>query len=571
MSSSTSLVASFARRVGTAVRPDVTVSPPPRGVHVDWNVPVRLRDGVTLRLNVFRPESDGRFPVVMSAHPYDKDKIPARTRSGRGINFQYRLFPQPRPVRLSAWTGWEAPDPAFWVPRGYAVVNADLRGGGASEGTAALFSDQEAEDYYELIEWAGGQPWSSGRVGLAGVSYLAISQYKVAALRPPHLAAICPWEGFTDLYRDFARPGGVLESGFSSIWSTLTRKKARVAGNLRRELARRPERDEWYAALTPRLEQIEVPMLVCGSFSDHSLQTRGSFEAFRRAGSARKWLYTHRDGKWSHFYGATASSTQADFFDHLLKEQDNGWDTRAPVRLAVHEAGPDPAEIRDEQAWPPPDLDWTCLHLDLEHAVLSAHPPAARSSASFATRRRGPGVALTWTVPHDLDVIGPLALRLFVETRGCDDVHLFVGVRKLRGEAEIGFEGSLGFAADLVTSGWQRAAFRDLDASLSTPTQPVHTFTAPRPLSAGEIVPVDIELRPQATRFRRGELLRLDIRGTWLHPRNPVTGQPPFRYAASPKGTCILHAGGEHAARLLLGLRPLQCVLPPSPKLGPNV
>jgi len=551
----TSLAARFARRVRKAVHPGVTVTGPPPGVQADWNVPVRLRDGVTLRVNVYRPESDGRFPVLMSAHPYGKDKIPARTRSGRAVNYQHRLFPQPGPVSLSAWTGWEAPDPGFWVPRGYVVINADLRGGGTSEGTAEMFSDQEAQDYYELIEWAGTQPWSSGKVGLAGVSYLAISQYKVATLHPPHLAAICPWEGFTDLYRDFGRPGGILEDGFSSMWNSVTHKRARVTGDLRRELADRPELDQWYAARTPRLEQIEVPMLVCGSFSDHNLQARGSFEAFRRAGSARKWLYTHRDGKWCHFYSAPATSAQAGFFDHVLKGQDNGWDARPPVRLAVHEAGPDPAQVSDEQAWPPLDLDWTDLHLDLEHAVLDQKPPGTGSSASFATHRREPGVGLTWTVPEDVDVIGPMALRLFVQAQGCDDVHLFVGVRKLRGEQEIGFEGSLGFDADLVTSGWQRAAFRDLDPALSTPIQPVHTFTAAKPLSPGEIVPVDIELRAQATRFRRGERLRLEIRGTWPQARNPITGQPPFRYAPGPRGTCILHAGGEHPARLLLGRR----------------
>jgi putative CocE/NonD family hydrolase len=70
-------------------------------------------------------------------------------------------------------------------------------------------------NYYDLIEWAGMQSWSSGLVGLDGVSYLAISQYKVAALKPPSLAAICPWEGLSDLYRDFAYPGGVREDGFS--------------------------------------------------------------------------------------------------------------------------------------------------------------------------------------------------------------------------------------------------------------------------------------------------------------------------------------------------------------------
>ncbi len=150
------------RRLSNALRPGVRVTKAPEGIHVDWDIPVKVRDGTTLRVNVFRPIGDTPVPVIMSAHPYGKDKIPARTKSGRGLNAQYRLFPQPHLIEISEWTSWEAPDPAVWVPKGYAVVNADLRGGGTSEGIGELFSDQEAEDYYDLIEWAGTQSWCTG-------------------------------------------------------------------------------------------------------------------------------------------------------------------------------------------------------------------------------------------------------------------------------------------------------------------------------------------------------------------------------------------------------------------------
>jgi predicted acyl esterase len=151
------------RFVRNAIWPNVKVAAISSGIHVDWDVPVALRDGTVLRVNVFRPESSGPFPVLMSAHPYGKDKIPAKTRSGRGAPLQSRLLPQPHPVRISAYTSWEAPDPAVWVREGYAVVNADLRGGGTSEGVGDLFSDQEAHDYYDLIVgWnAGVVHWTS--------------------------------------------------------------------------------------------------------------------------------------------------------------------------------------------------------------------------------------------------------------------------------------------------------------------------------------------------------------------------------------------------------------------------
>ncbi len=541
------------RRILTAVRPRVVVTPPPAEVIVDRDVPIRLRDGVRLRANVYRPGGEGPFPVIVSAHPYDKDAIGARGKNGRKVNFQYRLFPQPEPISISAWTSWEAPDPAFWVPRGYVVINADLRGGGTAEGVSDLFSDQEAADYAEIIEWAGTQSWSSGKVGLLGVSYLAISQYKVAALNPPHLAAICPWEGFSDLYRDFARPGGVLENGFSIIWSAMTRRKARVVGNLRKELVARPERDDWYTQRTPRIEDIQVPVLVCGSFSDHSLHSRGSFEVFRRAGSQHKWLYTHRDGKWSHFYGEQARSTQAAFFDHFLKGVDNGWQQRPPVRLATHEAGPHPVQVTEETAWPPVDLTWRELHLDTAAGTLTEAVPAADGRASF--RARSHGLSFAWTATEGVDVIGPAALRLFLELDGCDDVHLFAGLRKFRDGREVTFEGSYGYAGDLVTVGWQRAAFRDLDEELSTPEQPVHTYRHAKPVCPGEIVEVHVALLPHATRLRAGDQLRLEIAGRWLQPRNPITGQLPTGYARSPRGHVSLHTGPDYPARLLIGAR----------------
>ena len=541
-------------RAANFIHPQAEITEPPDGITVDWDVPVPVRDGTILRVNVYRPADDQPEPAIMSAHPYGKDNIPANTRSGDGPSFQYRIFPQPDPIRMSAWTAWEAPDPAFWVPRGYVVVNADMRGAGTSEGQDSLLSDQEAQDYYDLIEWVGTQPWCDGKVGLDGVSYLALSQYKVAALKPPHLVAICPWEGFSDVYRDFARPGGVREDGFSIMWSKMTDHVARVDVDLRAEFVAHPERDEFYEALTPRLEDIEVPALICGSFSDHLLHTRGSFEAFRRISSPRKWLYTHRGGKWSSYYSEQAAAERARFFDHVLKGEDNGWDERPPVRLEIHEAGAKPVEVTYDEQWPPPDLEWSQLYLDAAAGTLVTDVPAA-SSTSFSTHHDKS--VFVWTAPEDMDLIGTMALRLYIETVGIDDVNLFAGVRKVRDGQEVTFEGSYGFAFDMITKGWQRAAHRELDETLSTPWQPVHTHRTAEPLAPGEVLEVHMELRPQATRMRAGDQLHLDLRGYWFYHRDPVRGELPAGYQHSEKGTVVLHTGGDCDSRLLLGHRPV--------------
>jgi uncharacterized protein len=106
------------RRLRHLVRPGVTIVAPPRGVTFERDVEVRVRDGCVLRVNVFRPDRDGEFPVLLCAHPYGKDALPKPRRAGYSVPTQFRMLPQSRPFRISAWTGWEGPDPAHWVSRG---------------------------------------------------------------------------------------------------------------------------------------------------------------------------------------------------------------------------------------------------------------------------------------------------------------------------------------------------------------------------------------------------------------------------------------------------------------------
>ncbi|MFE3194402.1 CocE/NonD family hydrolase [Nocardia sp. NPDC059240] len=539
------------RRIVNLMRPGVDIVPAPE-VRADYDVAVPVRDGTVLRINVFHPDTPGPHPVIMSAHPYGKDRMPLRGRHGRGISGQYRLMPQPGRVRFSDPTSWEAPDPQVWTEHGYVVVNADLRGGGTSEGIGSLFTEQEAQDYYDLIEWVAAQPWSTGRVGLDGVSYLALSQYRVAALRPPHLAALCVWEGFSDFYRDFAYPGGVREDGFSVFWSKATARAARVSDDIRAEILQRPDRDDWYADRTPALERITVPMLVCASFSDHSLHSRGSFEAFRRAGSPRKWLYTHRDGKWSHYYGEQATAERIRFFDHVLRDADNGWAERPAVRIAVHEERRNPAQIYYSDEWPPADAETATLHLRTE-GLLTDTPDPVPQQRPFHTGRES--LSWTWTAPTDLDILGPAALRLRLELADAEDLNLFAVLRKFRDGREICFEGSYGFDADVVTKGWQRLAHRTLDPTLSTPLQPVHTHHKPEPLTPGDLISIDIALLPHATRLRAGEQLRLEISGRWPFSRDPLRGQFPAWYRQSPDTRCTIHTGPTAPSTLTLGWR----------------
>ncbi len=179
------------------------------GMLIEWDVSIPTRDGLALKADIFRPTTPGRYPVLMTYGPY-----------GKGLAFQdgYKTCwdrmaeDHPDVVQGSSnkYQNWEVVDPEKWVPHDYVCIRVDSRGAGMSPGYMQLWSPQEAIDFYDCIEWAGVQEWSNGKVGLNGISYYAMNQWQVASLQPPHLAAICPWEGAADMYRDLSHHGGIL-------------------------------------------------------------------------------------------------------------------------------------------------------------------------------------------------------------------------------------------------------------------------------------------------------------------------------------------------------------------------
>ena len=540
------------------VDPEITITEPPQsGVVVEHEVAVPMRDGVHLRVNIFRPDDSDEHPVLLCAHPYGKDKLPQRRRVGGGYKtpLLYHLM-RSGPVTHSAWTTWEAPDPAYWVQRGYVVVNADLRGWGTSEGDKGILTEQEGLDGYDLVEWLAEQQWSNGRIGMSGVSYLAIIQWAVAAARPPHLAAICAWEGFTDAYRQFIRPGGVLEQGFWSIWSGNIKRGSHGSVDLGSQSASRPLFDDWWASLNRRLEDIDVPALICGSFSDHNLHTEGSFAAFARISSAQKWLYTHRAPKWTAYYSQDGLDAQARFFDHFLRGDDTGILDQAPVRLEVREDRETVTSVRDVASWPLPGTTWTTLHLaedtthpSTESGILQAEP-APPGQRRFDIRRGR--ATYTYRFSEDTDVVGPMLLRLTLSVHDADDMPVFAGVRKFRDGQEVAFHGSYGFDSDLVTHGILLASHRATSPTTAGENQVFHPHTSRQPLLPDIPVTLEMNLLPSATLFRTGEELRLDIQGRWFQHPDPITGHFPTRYPSPATGTVILHTGRTSTAELLI-------------------
>jgi uncharacterized protein len=272
-------------------------------MHIDWDVPVEMDDGVTLRADVFRPDGDGRYPVLMTHGPYGKGLAFQEGFAGmwRVIEAKYPEIPAGSSNR---YQNWETVDPEKWVPDGYVCVRVDSRGAGRSAGCLDPFSARETRDFYQCIEWAGTRRWSNGRVGLLGISYYAMNQWQVAALRPPHLAAICPWEGASDFYRDVSRHGGI-EHTFVAEWfpqqvasvqhglgergpvnpntgdmvagpETLPEEELAAArADMAAQIRARQLDDDWYRERTAVLEDITVPVLSAANWA-HALHTRGT-------------------------------------------------------------------------------------------------------------------------------------------------------------------------------------------------------------------------------------------------------------------------------------------------------
>jgi hypothetical protein len=374
---------------------------------IEWDVPIAMADGTVLRADVFRPEGDGRYPVIMTHGPYAKGLA---FQEGYAAMWDNLMREHPDAVAGSSnrYLNWETVDPEKWVPDGYAVVRVDSRGAGNSPGYLDIFSPQETRDYYECIEWAGTQPWSNGKVGLLGISYYGVNQWQVAALRAPHLAAICPWEGASDYYREFTHHGGILDI-FVRQWYPVQVSSvqyglgpdgprsaatgALIAGPERlgdeelranraptvQELRDHPLLDDYYRQRTPDLSRIEVPVLSATNWGHH-LHTRGGFEGYLGASSQHKWLEVHGLQHWVEFYTGYGVRLQKRFFGHFLKGEDTGWDSQPPVALKVRRVDGTFAD-RAATAWPVPGTRWTELYLDIDEGKLAVNPVAATSTA----------------------------------------------------------------------------------------------------------------------------------------------------------------------------------------------
>ena len=511
------------------------------GLVIDYNLAVPLRDGIRILVDLHRPAGaagEADLPTLLSWSPYGKH---ARS------NQVFWPASGVRPEWLSPLTPFEGPDPAMWCKAGYAVVVADPRGAWLSEGDFHHNGIQEGEDCFDAIQWLADRPWSNGKVGMTGVSYLAAVQYLVAPLRPPALAALNPWEGFSDWYREFAYHGGIPETGFAP------RASDNIAFSLNRtedswaNVQAHPLIDDYWRSKALDLEAIEISAYVVASWADQGLHTRGTVAAFERIRSRDKWLEVHGQKKWAHYYRPESRARQRTFFDHFLKQPGAVVPAWPRVRLEVRErAGA--AKERVAGSWPLPGTERRALFLEPDALT---HAPV-ESEASVRYDARSGRAVFDHRFAADADIVGSAKLRLWVEAEDADDMDIFVALEKLDAQGDhVGQVFYAFFEDGPVALGWLRASHRAL-APESTPERPVHPHDAEEPLPPGEAVPVEIEIWPSGTGFAAGETLRLIVQGRDVHdeglPRLPFARHE----ATRNKGTHVLRMGGRYDAHLLL-------------------
>lgn len=531
--------------------------PLPVDIVFEKDVAVQMRDGVTIHVDVFRPVGTEKVPVLVAWSPYGKGQ--GTSLSVMGV---FGLVGLSNGI-VSGLEKFEGPDPAYWCARGYAICNPDIRGVVDSDGDSVLWDRQDGRDCYDLVEWLAEQEWCSGKVGMSGTSYLAVSQWFTAAEQPPHLAAINPWEGVSDVYRDLVMRGGMPDTGFARQLQQGSFFGKNQKEDILAEVERYPLVNELWENKIPQFDKITVPAYVVASYSN-TLHTAGTFRAWRRIASEEKWLRIHNSQEWPDYYNEANREDLRKFFDRYLKDEDNGWEQTPRVRYSVLDLeGGDQVNVAADQ-FPPQDVTPTKYYLDGRSRVLSTEAPTDEVPAAYVVASNPNAVSFITRFDQETVMVGYPKAHLWVEARESDDMDLFVLVQKLDAYGtplqQFTVPNQSAMVHDLTdhgatilkykgSDGRLRVSARHLDEALSTDEVPAHTFDRVEKLSPGEIAEIEIELLPIGLKFYPGEQLRFIVSS-----RNLLGTLMPAieEYVGANSGQHVIHTGGEHASYLQL-------------------
>ncbi|KAH7327456.1 Alpha/Beta hydrolase protein [Rhexocercosporidium sp. MPI-PUGE-AT-0058] len=544
------------------------------------NVSVPMGDEFPVRCNVYRPiaPDDAKFPVLVTYGPYGKD-IPYS-------DFLESSFKEVNPEHKSKYSAWETPEPTYWTKQGYAIVRADERGTGQSPGHLNIASAETSSCFAKLIEWVAVQPWSSGKIGLLGISYYATSQWGVAALRPRGLTAIIPWEGVSDHYREWSRHGGILSNTFYSLWwnrqvgpnqygkpgraaaswgedtidGDMTEDELKANRTQRQDETCRFSDQEYYAGRTVKLDNIEVPVLSVANLGGNLLHLRGNVEGYTWAGSKLKYLRFIVGRHDLPIYYHDEVEVQKSFLDAFLKGEDRiGWSVPGklpPVSLILRKGdvgfnnpeGEQAFQRRDELAWPIPHTQYTRYHLNIDGALGTTRSGAnGKKSYKALGTLENPSLVQFVTPPFEKEteitghIVGHLNVSVTPDHPATEnDIDLFLTIRHLNAQGnEVFYTGSMGDPVPLV-KGWLRLSLRKVDESNAKhrPYLPHRNYfnSEAQPVDSDKVYSVDVELWPTSVILGKGgklicEVSSGDTQGVGIFRHDSEVDRPHEKFA----------------------------------------
>jgi len=554
------------------------------GIKEDLNTFVEMRDGVKIACDIYRPDAEGTFPALLAMSPYGKEG-------------------QRQPIPPAPFGGeyahLEIGDTDYLISRGYAHVVIDVRGSGHSEGQFDVFSPKQAEDGYDLVEWVAAQPWCDGNVGMIGISYYAIIQYLVAAQQPPHLKAIFPHDGFTDMYRHVARHGGILMHGWLRVWAEGGNmpvwNNRPVAESLYSEEELEKMVDRWksnpliklcptlyntleYRQYKPtvfdylvnefdgpywqersaanKLDKIKVPVFLGTEFHDYPvvMHQLGATEGWENIDAPKRMVIRPSvpERPFHEFHDEII-----DWYDYWMKGVDNGIMDEPPIKIWVRGK----EAWRNDDQWPLAGTRWTDYYLREGNRLAAGEKPTEDETPDrfdyqptrpmvltpfFMDPAPGHVEFATAAMPEDMEVVGPIALYLFASIK-TEDADFIVKLLDIDPDGH----------AFVLSRGWLKASHRELDSEKSKPWQPYHPHTRAVPVKPGEVNEYAIEIRPIANLFRKGHRIRLEI---WpcdypVEPFDMTLLYPLWSHLAHEKETSYeIHHSAQYPSRLVLPL-----------------
>ncbi|MFC2013420.1 CocE/NonD family hydrolase [Chloroflexota bacterium] len=551
------------------------LSQPKYKVKGEKDIYIVMRDGTRLAADIYYPDAEGRFPALLSYSCYGKDvqklpvpQFPVDAKMGNG--------------------GIEAGDTDYFVSRGYVHVIADTRGTGLSEGGYRFFSKKEQEDGYDLVEWIAKQPWCNGNVGMLGMSYFAMIQYLVAAQNPPHLKAIFAYSAATDIYRQWAYHGGILDYGMSFQWWTHVpahtiepldvpeaelKKMVEDAKNNMDVMSRPilyiylslPEKNVnlydfviypndgpyyWERSAYTKFDKIKVPVYLVSHWNSWGIHLPGSFSAYLGIDAPKKLMSgMPESGKSVERPWCEDRDIILRWYDHWLKGIDTGIMDEPPIKILIQGTN----EWRYESEWPLARTKWTKYYLR-ENEMLAETASASNETPDSFTNIPGlkPGLKApsvkytTATFTQDMEITGPVTLYF----------HASLSTEDANWMAEI-FDIDKDGVRRLVTMGWLKASHRELDESKSKTYRPFHPHTRSIPIKPGMVCEYAMELRETSNIYLAGHKMQLVIKGQDA----PWEGSEGFRQVFCHLDNMretqhTVHHTPEHQSYLLLPIIP---------------